>query len=180
LELPRLLGCRIHAGYVAVDSLQQSSVERVACVGELTGIGGLEKAIVEGQIAGLAAAGLEPEARALIPRQQRLNRFAQRLDRAFALRPELRSLAEPETTVCRCEDVDLAALKTCSSWREAKIHTRCGMGACQGRVCGAAAEFLFDWHSASARPPVFPASVSTLAGEAFEPAIGAENTSEPR
>jgi hypothetical protein len=39
------------------------------------------------------------------------------------------------------------------------------MGACQGRVCGAATEFLFGWENRSARPPVFPAAVSTLAAE---------------
>jgi len=61
IELPRLLGCRTVAGYVEVDRLQQSSVSRVACVGELTGIGGLEKALVEGQIAGLSAAGRETD-----------------------------------------------------------------------------------------------------------------------
>ena len=93
LELPRLLGCRIVRGYVAVDRLQQSSMAGVACVGELTGIGGLEKALVEGQIAGWAAAGREAEARALTPKRQRLQRFALRMDRAFALRPELRTLA---------------------------------------------------------------------------------------
>jgi D-hydroxyproline dehydrogenase subunit alpha len=166
LELPRLLGCRVSDGCVAVDALQQTSVPRVACVGESTGIGGLEKALVEGQIAGWAAAGREAEARALTPRLRKLQRFALRLDRAFALRPELRALAQPETLVCRCEDVKHAALKACASWREAKLHTRCGMGACQGRVCGTAAEFLFGWESSSIRPPVFPAMVSTLAAEA--------------
>ena len=169
LELPRLLGCRIVRGYVAVDRLQQSSMAGVACVGELTGIGGLEKALVEGQIAGWAAAGREAEARALTPKRQRLQRFALRMDRAFALRPELRTLARAETVVCRCEDVAQSALEGCAGWREARLHTRCGMGACQGRVCGAAAEFLFGWESSGARPPVFPATVSTLAAEADAP-----------
>jgi len=163
LELPRLLGCRIVDGSVAVDRLQQSSVPGVSCVGELTGIGGLEKALVEGQIAGWAAAGPEPEALRLAPQRQRLQQFAARLDRAFALRPELRALASAETMVCRCEDVQFSALEGCANWRQAKLHTRCGMGACQGRVCGAAAEFLFGWKNVSARPPVFPAAVSTLA-----------------
>jgi NADPH-dependent 2,4-dienoyl-CoA reductase/sulfur reductase-like enzyme len=165
LELPRLLGCRISGGYVAVDSVQQSSMERIACVGELTGIGGLEKALIEGQIAGWAAVGREPEARALLPQRRRHCRFAARLDRVFALRAELRELAEADTLVCRCEDVEYGALENCWSWREAKLHTRCGMGACQGRVCGAAGEFLFGWETSSVRPPVFPAAVSTLAGE---------------
>ena len=166
LELPRLLGCHVAQGYVAVDAFQESSVHGVACVGELTGIGGLEKALVEGQIAGWAATGCESNARALVPQRERLQRFAERLDRAFALRPELRGLAAPETLICRCEDVEHDALKGCASWREAKLHTRCGMGACQGRVCGTATEFLFGWENTGARPPVYPAMVSTLAAEA--------------
>jgi NADPH-dependent 2,4-dienoyl-CoA reductase/sulfur reductase-like enzyme len=165
LELPRLLGCRIADGFVAVDRRMQSSVPGVACVGELAGVGGLEKALVEGQIAGWAAAGRFAEADALDGQRRRLERFAHRLDRAFALRAELRALAADETIVCRCEDVHYAALKGCVSWREAKLHTRCGMGACQGRVCGAATELLFGWENASARPPVLPAAVVALASE---------------
>jgi NADPH-dependent 2,4-dienoyl-CoA reductase/sulfur reductase-like enzyme len=171
LELPRLIGCKIVGGCVEVDRMQQSSVPCVACVGELTGIGGLEKAIVEGQIAGWAAAGREAEARALMQQRERLQRFAHRLDRALALRPELRSLASAQTVICRCEDVKQSELHRCANWREAKLHTRCGMGACQGRVCGAAAEFLFGWEISGGRPPVFPATVSTLAApaDALEP-----------
>jgi len=169
LELPRLLGCRIAGGYVEVDEMLQSSVEGIACVGELTGIGGLEKALIEGQIAGLAASGREPEARKLAAEQRRQERFAQRLDRAFALRKELRGLAEPDTIVCRCEDVPYAPLKDCTSARQARLHTRCGMGACQGRVCGAATEFLFGWEAGAGRPPVFPAPISALAAEVDAP-----------
>lgn len=163
LELPRLLGCRMEGGYVAVDAYQLSSVPDVACVGELTGIGGLDKALVEGQIAGWAAAGCEAKASALAPDRRRLQRFAQRMNRAFALRAELRTVASTETFVCRCEDVTHGELKGCASWREAKLHTRCGMGACQGRVCGTATEFLFGWEQSGQRPPVFPARVSTMA-----------------
>jgi NADPH-dependent 2,4-dienoyl-CoA reductase/sulfur reductase-like enzyme len=165
LELPRLLGCRIAGGYVSVDTLQQTSVPAIACIGELTGIGGMEKALLEGQIAGLAAAGRNSEAATSASRLKRLQRFALKLERAFALRDELKKLLTPETLVCRCEDVQYSELKNCSSWREAKLHTRCGMGACQGRVCGAATEFLFDWHDTTARPPVFPAALSTLAAK---------------
>jgi NADPH-dependent 2,4-dienoyl-CoA reductase/sulfur reductase-like enzyme len=164
LELPRLLGCRIDAGSVAVDALQQSSVPGVACVGELTGIGGLEKALVEGQIAGHAAAGREPQARSMQEQQKRQQKFARRLDGAFVLREELRAAPEAGTIVCRCEDVTHGTLAACASWREAKLHARCGMGACQGRICGAAVEFLYGWNPADARPPVYPARVSTLSG----------------
>jgi len=166
LELPRLLDCRITDGYVSVGGLQQTSVSHVACVGELTGIGGVEKALLEGQIAGWAAAGRDREAHALAPRRREFERFGMRMDHTFALRPELRALADAETLVCRCEDISHAALKECGSWREAKLHTRCGMGACQGRICGTAAEFLFGWDRAGMRAPVLPAKASTLAAEA--------------
>ena len=165
LELPLLLGCRIAEGYVAVDDLQQTSVPGVLCVGELTGIGGLEKSLIEGQIAGLAAGGNESIAPDLIRLRGRQQDFAIQLDRAFALRADLRSLPADETVVCRCEDVRHNALANCGSWREAKLHTRCGMGPCQGRICGAATEFLYGWKPADARPPLYPARISTLAAE---------------
>lgn len=161
LELPRLLGCAIHDSYVRVDSTQQSSVNGVYCAGELTGIGGLDKALVEGEVAGLAAAG-----RSTAHLAHRLNRglwFARNLDRAFAPRAELRSLADAQTIVCRCEDVRYAALEGSHSAREAKLHTRCGMGSCQGRICAPATSFLFGWESDSARPPILPAAIRTLA-----------------
>lgn len=162
LELPRLLGCRITGGYVAVDSLLQTSEAGIACVGELTGIGGVEKAMLEGQIAGLAAAGQEAKARGLVSRLNWMLRFARRLENAFALRKELRGLSSPDTLVCRCEDVPYNELIGCGSWREAKLHTRCGMGPCQGRICSAATEHLFGWQCDGVRPPVFPATVSVL------------------
>jgi NADPH-dependent 2,4-dienoyl-CoA reductase/sulfur reductase-like enzyme len=165
IELPRLLGCNIAAGYVEVDRMLQSSVPGVACIGELTGIGGLEKALVEGQIAGLSAAGREAEAFQLLPQRQRLQRFSNRLNDAFGLRPELRTLAQANTVVCRCEDATHGALRGCANWRQAKLHTRCGMGACQGRICGSATEFLFGWDNQNTRPPVFPSAVSTLAAK---------------
>lgn len=165
LELPRLLGCQIENGYVLVDSLQRSSVDGVACIGELTGIGGLEKALVEGEIAGWLTAGREAEARALNSRVKRMRRFAERLDRTFTLRDELRAMPSAETLVCRCEDVSHADLKECGSWREAKLHTRCGMGPCQGRVCGPATEFFYGWKCGSVRQPLFPAEVSTVAAK---------------
>lgn len=168
LELPRLLGCEIQNGHARVDAAQQSSKNGVYCVGELTGIGGLEKALVEGEIAGLAVAGRAYEH--LADRRNRATQFARRLDVAFAPRAELRALADAETIVCRCEDVRRGALEGLHTGREAKLHTRCGMGACQGRVCGAATEFLFGWESGSVRPPILPSEVSTVSTEPNTPA----------
>lgn len=161
LELPRLFGCVVEDRYVRVDTNQRSSVEDIYCVGELTGVGGLDKALCEGEIAGLSSSG-QPAVH-LINRRDRLVRFAQRLDEAFALRQELTQLADADTFVCRCEDVPYRALETCRNWREAKLHTRCGMGPCQGRICGPAAEVLFGWKHDGVRPPIAPARVETLA-----------------
>jgi D-hydroxyproline dehydrogenase subunit alpha len=162
LELPRLMNCEIQSGLVRVSETQQTSVNGVYCAGEPAGVGGLEKALCEGEIAGLACA--ERSATHLYRRRDLYAGFAQQLERTFALRAELQKVARPDTFVCRCEDVSREQLERMHSFREAKLHTRCGMGPCQGRICGPATEFLFGWDSAQTRPPIFPARVSTLAG----------------
>ena len=161
-ELQALLGCRITGGYVQVDEFQQTSVSRIFCAGEPTGIGGVESALVEGEIAGLAAAGQAARARQLFGKRRKTRRFTTILDQAFRLRPELKHLASAETIVCRCEDVSYSRLQEQQSWRAAKLHTRCGMGPCQGRICGPATEFLFGWKQDSVRPPIFPARVASM------------------
>ena len=72
-----------------------------------------------------------------------------------------------KTLVCRCEDVTFGRVRQCAGWRDAKLHTRCGMGPCQGRVCGGAVEFLLGWKSESVRPPVFPARIQSLSGPKY-------------
>lgn len=163
LELPALLGCELENGVVSVNQYQETSQANVFCAGESTGIGGLELSLVEGQIAGLAAAGNLAEARNLFATRSRQQRFANVLNRTFALRDELRALPQAETLVCRCEDVTLERLQKQDSWRAAKLQTRCGMGPCQGRICGAATQFLLGWGMESVRPPAFPVRVENLA-----------------
>jgi NADPH-dependent 2,4-dienoyl-CoA reductase/sulfur reductase-like enzyme len=165
VELPCLLGCALTSGFVRVDEFQLTSVPDVFCAGEPIGIGGADCALVEGQVAGLAAAGAEDQARTLFGQRAACHRFRDSLNQAFALRPELRHLATPETFVCRCEDVRYADLKGCESLRAARLHTRCGMGSCQGRTCGAAVQFLFGWEQDSVRPPLFPVRLASLTDE---------------
>ncbi len=162
-ELASLLGCEIENGYVRVDDFQRTTLPEIFCAGEPTGIGGIELALVEGQIAGLASGERADEARSLFGERKKLRAFAQALDKAFQLRTELQRLASPETIVCRCEDVPYSGLSQCASWRAAKLQTRCGMGPCQGRVCGPATQFLFKWNPDSVRPPIFPVRMESLA-----------------
>jgi hypothetical protein len=147
---------------VRVDQWQRTSRAEVYAAGEVAGIGGLELALIEGQIAGLAAIGRLDEARRLFGRRARHRSFAAALERAFAPRQELRSLAQDDTIVCRCEDVPYRDLEQHGSWRSAKLHARCGMGPCQGRVCGAATAFLFGWTQDSVRPPITAARIESL------------------
>jgi D-hydroxyproline dehydrogenase subunit alpha len=162
-ELQQLLGCELQNGFVRVNGWQQTSVPDVFSVGEPSAIGGLDLALIEGQIAGLSVGNRADEAKKLFGKRNRARRFARILDRAFRLRPELRKLPSSSTMVCRCEDVTHERLQSHASWRAAKLYTRCGMGPCQGRVCGPAAHFLFDWNPESVRPPVFPARIESLA-----------------
>jgi NADPH-dependent 2,4-dienoyl-CoA reductase/sulfur reductase-like enzyme len=163
VELAALLGCGLQNGCVQVDEFQQTSAPNIFCAGEATGIGGVEVSLSEGQIAGFAASGQLDQARQLFSARAKAQRFGDTLNRAFALRRELKQLPHADTLVCRCEDVSFARLQAQPNWRAAKLHTRCGMGPCQGRICGGAVEFLFGWQHASVRPPAFPANIGSLA-----------------
>ncbi len=163
-ELASLLGCALDGGFVRVDEFQETSVEDLYCAGETTGIGGVEAALVEGQIAGLAAAGAREKAGLLTKQRESTGRFTRLLDRTYALDERLRRLASPQTIVCRCEDVTMEAVQAHASWRAAKLQSRVGMGACQGRICGGACEFLFGWGMESVRPPIQPVAVESLIG----------------
>jgi len=164
LELARRLGCCVEDNVVVVDDSQATSVENVFAAGEICGIKGAPGALAEGICAGAAAVDLAPPSRARSTRD-RERRFAQRLARAFALRPELASLADDKTILCRCEDVLATEVADSPDWTSAKLQTRCGMGLCQGRVCGAAAQHLYGWGPTSTRPPLVPVSIADLTHE---------------
>lgn len=170
-ELALLLGCVVQDGHVWVNEYQETSQPAIYCAGESTGIGGIELALVEGQIAGYAASDQHTSAQVHFAGRTRLQHFADRLNHAFAPRAELKTLAAADTIVCRCEDVPLGRIQSFRSWRDAKLHTRCGMGPCQGRICGAALKCLLNWEVESIRPPVFPARVESLASGTVDPNV---------
>lgn len=170
-ELPEALGCEVRQQTVVVDSQQRTSRAGHFAAGECTGIGGNELAQVEGAIAGYVAVGLLDRAEALFAQRQHWQRFADLLKRCFAVRSELKNLPHADTVLCRCEDVPYGAVAGHSDWRQAKLHSRCGMGACQGRVCGTAAEFLLDWPTPGLRAPFVPARVESLLPSAAQPAV---------
>ena len=165
-ELAQALGCATaklgQQTAVVADHWQQTSVPGVYCAGEGTGVGGVDLALAEGRIAGLAASGQILQAHAAFGQRAHWQKFAASLARAFALRPELSTLAREDTIVCRCEDVCHGELRTHTTWRSAKLQTRCGMGPCQGRICGGATELLYGWRPDAVRMPISPARIDTL------------------
>ena len=145
------LGRDAHPGVwaVEVDERMRTSVSGVYAAGEVTGIGGGGKAVVEGQIAAWAVLqdlGLCPRAEA--------DRILEELNRKRSkwlvygravhkyCRPPGQNMGDlPEKTViCRCENVTLAEIKRgieqgFTSMEALKKFARCGMGMCQGRTC---------------------------------------------
>jgi NADPH-dependent 2,4-dienoyl-CoA reductase/sulfur reductase-like enzyme len=180
--LAEALGCALNEdgqGGIRVDERQRTTVDGILAAGECTGIGGMELARSEGAIAAYAALEVNhaddaDDARMARERRvrRRWQRFAARVEDAFDAGAAPWPLPSAHTLLCRCEDVSVGTVARYANWRDAKLHTRCGMGACQGRICGMAAASFFGWHADTAprRPPISPARIETLmAAGAEEP-----------
>jgi hypothetical protein len=161
-------------------------VEGFSAAGDGAGIGGALAAEAEGRIAALGIAAAlgrigadERDRRAAAPHQAR--------DRELALRPLLERLyAPPEDTlrpadevmICRCEEVRAGALRQavalgCRGPNQAKSYLRCGMGPCQGRLCGPTVTAVIAAETGRRpdevgyyriRPPLKPLTLAELAG----------------
>ncbi len=155
-EIARLVGCAIDVDRVQVNAQQATSVPGVWAAGECTGVKGDAAAMAEGEIAGLAASGADGPMESSRVRRAREagTRLGDLMDTAFAIRPELLSLAAPDTIICRCEDVRRREIEPAWTPRQAKLWSRVGMGACQGAVCGPACSALFGWPANTVRAPL--------------------------
>ena len=170
VELARALGCELADDAVAHDEDMRTSVPNVFVAGEATGIGGADLALVEGELAGHAAAarGTQRELGALRRRRAKLAGFAQILSDLFDPRPGLLGLADAGTVLCRCEDVtagaiDAAVAGGATTASALKIVTRCGQGPCQGRTCERiVCERLPEPERFSARAPIRPITLDVL------------------
>lgn len=114
-------------------------------------IGGADAAEASGALAAhaiLTDLGVAQDVGAIRPlarKVARLRGFQRGLARAFAW-PVAQIRAKPDDTVlCRCENVTIGAVRQVMGQalgpvevNRVKAMTRCGMGRCQGRVCGPA------------------------------------------
>ncbi|MFN4089864.1 MAG: (2Fe-2S)-binding protein, partial [Alphaproteobacteria bacterium] len=99
------------------------------------------------------------------------------LDALFPPAPEILAPPDDATIVCRCEEVTAGDIRAAVALgapgpNQLKAFTRCGMGPCQGRICGltvaetiAAARGLpvEDIGYYRIRPPIKPVTLGELA-----------------
>ena len=115
-------------------------------------IGGAEAAVLSGSIAGQAVAtdlDLKTPGTTGPRKLRRLYRFQRAMATAFAWPHEAAATLADDLIVCRCENVTARDIRQSlhlpigvTELNRVKAATRCGMGRCQGRVCGLAAAEL--------------------------------------
>ena len=162
IEPAAIFGCKTENQAIWVDAEQRTSVQDIYAAGECTGFGGSELALAEGEIAGYAAANCLENAQTAITAHDRWQRFARALHVTFALPDSLKDVVTPDTLLCRCEDVRCGDVQHAESWQAAKLASRCGMGACQGKTCATSARWLYGWSLPQPREPLSPARIDTL------------------
>lgn len=199
IDLLTAAGCEsrrdAHGSLVAVVSEnQQTSVPGIFAAGETTGVGGADLALIEGEIAGRAAAGRGerlPPRSSLARSRQRLRRFAGLLDAVHPVGAAWPGWLTEDTTICRCEEVTVAAMRERladlddADPRTVKLLTRAGMGWCQGRMCAPAVRTLHGQPAAGApaaverRPLAQPVTLAALAALDTETGQAGEPRTEP-
>jgi NADPH-dependent 2,4-dienoyl-CoA reductase/sulfur reductase-like enzyme len=134
----------------SLDAWGQTSLPNIAIAGDGGGISGAEAAVLSGRLAALDAAmwlghiGAAERDRRAAPIRLALDheRAARRfLDRLYRPAPSVMVPAEDEVIACRCEEVSVGQIRRAArlgaqSPHQIKAFTRCGMGPCQGRMCG--------------------------------------------
>lgn len=169
------------------DTWGELDVPGIFVAGDGAGIGGAQAAARQGTLAALAVAA-QLGAIDAAAREREAAAHRSELARVMRIRPFLDSLYRPRdanripadgTVVCRCEEVTAGDLRGfvalgCVGPNQAKSFGRCGMGPCQGRMCGlTVTEVIADARKVSPaevgyyriRPPIKPITLGELAGE---------------
>ncbi|MCG8566103.1 MAG: NAD(P)/FAD-dependent oxidoreductase [Desulfobacterales bacterium] len=162
--------------YPQLDPHGRSGVETIYVAGDNGYVHGAEAARIKGQLAAVSVAAdigkISPSQKAnqSTPLFNALKReIAPRafVDAAFRPSPSLFHMAD-DTLVCRCEEVTAGKIRQAiaqgmTTPEMVKSVTRCGMGPCQGRMCGPALTELVSqgtgtpvesFSPISIRPPV--------------------------
>ena len=134
----------------ALDASGRTSHPDIWVAGDGGGIAGAEAAALSGRLAALDVA-LRLGRLSAPQREALAGPLRRALSRERALRPFLDRLYRPARPVlvpadeailaCRCESVPVGAIRRAARLgaggpTQVKAFTRCGMGPCQGRICG--------------------------------------------
>ena len=191
VQLTRSIGCDHHwdraqlCWHPRTDAWGETTVPNLFIAGDGGGIHGAIAAQTAGALTALALShrlgALSRDAR-----DEQAAPLRRQLDRHRAVRPFLDTLYRPadafrrpadDTIVCRCEEVSAGEIRVmarlgCAGPNQTKSFSRCGMGPCQGRLCGlTVAELLAEAHAKPMaevgyyriRPPIKPVSLGDLA-----------------
>jgi thioredoxin reductase/bacterioferritin-associated ferredoxin len=137
--------------YPDVTECGATTIDGVYLAGDAGYVHGGDASIIKGTLAGIDAArhlGVITKSEAAFRSKEslkklRLTRFARGFLRyVFAPNPNIFDVPD-NTTVCRCESVTAGEIRQVvlegnSDVNEVKLYSRCGMGPCQGRMCGSA------------------------------------------
>jgi bacterioferritin-associated ferredoxin len=151
-------------------------------------------ALLEGRIAGLAAArqlGYSPRGNGYdLERERREWKKARAavasLSEMFTLKPGVFDSVPDDVIVCRCEEITAGAIREAARrgvkhLNSLKTFNRCGMGRCQGRICGPIAAHILAAEAKvgvesvgvfTARTPVKPVPLAVLAAVEAKRATG--------
>jgi NADPH-dependent 2,4-dienoyl-CoA reductase/sulfur reductase-like enzyme len=166
-----------------LDTYGGTSIDGVAIAGDGAGIAGAEAAVERGRLAGIAAVrALNGEAGKL-PDEAASRKTLAKYAGARAFLDTLYRPAQAfrgpsgDTIVCRCEEVTAQQVVDnvrigCTGPNQLKSFLRCGMGPCQGRMCGlTVTELIAETRGTTPaevgyyrlRPPVKPIALAELA-----------------
>ncbi|RDD95287.1 FAD-dependent oxidoreductase [Paracoccus pantotrophus] len=174
-----------------LDAWGESTRPGTFIIGDAGGILGAEAALHAARLAATRIAeqiGVARDPRADADRSADVSAARRGLSRARRLRAFLDAAFPPglsskppadDTVICRCEQVRASTLRAAvrdgaMGPSQAKVFTRCGMGLCQGRICGNAVTRLIaaetgqspqDVGSYHVRFPLKPLSLAELAEE---------------
>ena len=150
IEYQKLLGGWV----VRADKNLESSLDSVFAVGEITGIAGGKKSYIQGKIAAVSILkkldklNLKKQGPTLSRQMNRLHSlnlqqtaYAGFLNHLCQVPSAAYRQIHDDTLICRCENITMGTIKkaihedfiTSGGLKKA---TRCGMGRCQGRICG--------------------------------------------
>jgi NADPH-dependent 2,4-dienoyl-CoA reductase/sulfur reductase-like enzyme len=168
-----------------VDDFGSTSIAGVSIAGDGAGIAGAWAAEERGRLAALRVTDdFAASRRANLPSEQNVHQALRRqqigrgfLDALYQPAAQFRLPEDDATIVCRCEEVTAGQIRNtvklgCEGPNQMKSFLRCGMGPCQGRLCGLTVTELIAATRRVApenvgyyrlRPPVKPISLAELA-----------------